>query len=97
MLLVLLCAATSDDYVALKALYEATNGSEWQYNQNWNMNNTNVCEWNFGDGLPLLCSDAIPRRVTYLCASICCPRLHPLLAAHARATLALAGTCTTTA
>ncbi len=46
MLLLLLCAATNDDYVALKALYQATGGSEWLYNKNWNMSKTDVCGWN---------------------------------------------------
>jgi hypothetical protein len=43
MLLLLLCAAANDDYVAVKALYEATGGSGWTYNKNWDMSNTNVC------------------------------------------------------
>ena len=46
MLLILLCAAANDDYVALKALYEATGGSGWVYNKNWDMRNTDVCGWN---------------------------------------------------
>ena len=47
MLLFLLCAAANDDYVALKALYEATGGSGWANRKNWDMSkmmsNTNVC------------------------------------------------------
>ena len=35
MLLFLLCAAANDDYIALKALYESTNGSRWAYNGNY--------------------------------------------------------------
>ena len=42
MLLFLLCAATNDDYVALKALYESTGGSGWVFNKNWDMSNTDV-------------------------------------------------------
>ena len=49
MLLLLLCAATNDDYVALKALYESTGGSGWTPNENWNMSNTDVCGWNDPD------------------------------------------------
>jgi len=101
MLLLLLCAATNDDYVALKALYEATGGSGWMHNQNWNMS-TDVCGWN--DPGVVDWSGSIPQvtctegRVTSLCASICCPRLRPLsLAAQACATLTLAGTCKITA
>ena len=43
MLLFLLFAAANDDYFALKKLYEATGGSGWTYNKNWDMSNTNVC------------------------------------------------------
>ena len=58
--------ATNDDYVALKALYEATFGSQWFDNKNWNMSNTDVCEWN-DPSIPLqvTCSGG---RVTSLCA-----------------------------
>ena len=35
-----------NDYVALKALYEATGGSGWSFNGNWDMSNTSVCGWN---------------------------------------------------
>ena len=45
MLLLLLCAAGKyEDYVALKALYEATGGRWWTDNENWDTSNTDVCE-----------------------------------------------------
>ena len=36
-------SAANNDYVALKALYEATGGSGWANNENWDMSNMNVC------------------------------------------------------
>ena len=49
MLLFLVCAAANDDYAALKKLYEATGGSTWTHNANWDMSNTDVCGWNDPD------------------------------------------------
>ena len=67
MLLLLLCAAANDDYVALKAFYESTGGSGWNDNIFWDMSNTDVCgvpQW--GNGYDVQCSGG---RVTHLCAS----------------------------
>ena len=47
MLLFLLCAVASDDYVALKKFYESTFGSGWQFNTDWDMSNTDVCTWGY--------------------------------------------------
>ena len=60
--------ATNNDYVALKALYEATNGIGWKHNAKmpWDMSNTDVCGWNDPTWPVLVCTGG---RVTSLCVS----------------------------
>ena len=56
-------SAANDDYVALKALYEATGGSGWRVRDNWDMSNTDVCVW-----WAVTCTGVSP---TGLCAPAC--------------------------
>ena len=64
-------SAANDDYVALKALYEATGGSGWTDNTKWDMSYTNVCGWINSTSQILRCSSG--GRVTDLCASAMLP------------------------